>query len=568
MRRDIRQQWQRLQRDIGASADMRVRLLGSFTIDRLAPYLGVDLVAGDRKVSVEVGAYNQVVQECLDARSPTRTSETDFLVVWSRLEQLWRGMPAPLSPPTDPYVEPLREVAAAAVEAAQAMSATRLVFVLPAVPRIRPLGVGDHRNPHGVAATAAVAREEVRAFLAAAPGALVVDAEDAVRQIGVAAALDPRLEYLADIPYTEELLEVVAGQIAGCIRLTSKAAPKVLALDADGTLWSGEAADPESIELDGPAAKATFEFQRLLLDVRRAGALLVLCSKNIEEDVRAALEMPGMPLSWDDFSAARVGWDSKSESLREIAAELNLGLADFVFIDDNPAEIMEVQTMLPQVRTVLLPDDPTAWPRHTPLMQVLDRMPPTDDDLRRPERYTAERERKSVAAAVSKDEYRARLAPEVRVFEPASTDLARFAQLLQRTNQFRLNKARFDQSELGSAAEDGEAILRLLEAWDSFGDYGIVGGAVLRHDGDCAQLLAFAVSCRALGRGIEEAFLAELGRLARERWDTDLVATLDDTGRNEPAMRFFRAKGVEVPGTPAKLENLVWPDYVKARDAE
>ena len=226
---------------------------------------------------------------------------------------------------------------------------------------------------------------------------------------------------------------------------------------------------------------------------------------------------------------------------------------------------MEVATKLPQVRTVLLPGDPTSWPTQEDLQRLLDRLPPTKDDVQRAGRYAAERQREAVQAAVSDEDYRRRLAPEVRVFEPAGSDLPRFAQLLQRTNQFRLNSARYDESQLAQFAGHERAMLRLLEAWDSFGEYGIVGGAVLRREEEGGRLLAFALSCRALGRGIEEAFLADIGRDVQEQWGCALVAAVEETGRNEPALRFFRKKGADTPGVSSVLNDLSWPDYVGRR---
>jgi FkbH-like protein len=399
------------------------------------------------------------------------------------------------------------------------------------------------------------------------PGALVVDAEEAVRQLGAGAAVDHRLGYLADMPYRDELLADVAGQVVRAVGLTTRVAPKVYAVDADNTLWAGEAADLANIAVDGPAAAASRDLQRLLADARRAGALLALCSKNVEADVKAALELPGMVLAWDDFSATSVGWDSKVEGLQQLASELNLGLDDFVFIDDNPVEVMEVAARLPQVRTVLLPSDPTQWPEDPELLRVLDRLPPTADDVQRADRYAAERHREAAQRVLSEEDFRARLAAEARVFEPGAADLARFAQLLQRTNQFRLTTARFDEAELARFAADDRALLRLLEAWDSFGAYGIVGAAVVERRADGGHLLAFAISCRALGRGVEEAFLADVAEDVRARWAGDLVATFEDTGRNEPAMRFFKSKGVDAPDTPTALRDLAWPSYVRRRES-
>ena len=87
----------------------------------------------------------------------------------------------------------------------------------------------------------------------------------------------------------------------------------------------------------------------------------------------------------------------------------------------------------------------------------------------------------------------------------------------------------------------------------------------MQREGHGARVIAFAVSCRALGRGIEDAFLAELADDARKEWDCGLVATVEDTGRNEPAKRFFATKGASQPGVSAELHDLVCPPYVRHR---
>src|SRR5580700_9034230 len=162
--------WQELAKS-GRSAQLTLSLLSSFTINPIVPYLGLALEELGMPVEIGVGPYGQVVQECLDPASATAKATPDILVVWVRLEDLWAGKPLPLDDPTAGYVEDLLEV----VDAALTMTdrGATLVFVLPAVPELRPLGVGDAGNPRGVFAAAAAAREAARQRLAAAPGVLI-----------------------------------------------------------------------------------------------------------------------------------------------------------------------------------------------------------------------------------------------------------------------------------------------------------------------------------------------------------------------------------------------------------
>src|SRR5262249_15039404 len=169
--------------------------------------------------------------------SVTAQSAPDMLVVWPRLEELWAGLPAPLTGPPSQYAAPLEDVLDAAGQAARRLRA-RLVTVLPAIPAARPLGIGDAGNPKGVYATASAVREAARAQLADA-GAVVCDAEECVRAVGADRSYDYRLAVLAGLPYRAELLTETAWALARAIRLAVRPARKAVVVDADGTLWGG-----------------------------------------------------------------------------------------------------------------------------------------------------------------------------------------------------------------------------------------------------------------------------------------------------------------------------------------
>jgi len=57
-----------------------------------------------------------------------------------------------------------------------------------------------------------------------------------------------------------------------------------------------------------------------------------------------------MVLTLDDIASRRINWEPKSEGIRAIAAELNIGVDSMVFVDDNPFELAEVASALPELR--------------------------------------------------------------------------------------------------------------------------------------------------------------------------------------------------------------------------
>src|SRR5581483_8482453 len=122
---------------------------------------------------------------------------------------------------------------------------------------------------------------------------------------------------------------------------------KVLVVDLDNTLWDGIVGEDgfDGIELGSEYPGAVFqELQRTMLDLYRRGVLLAICSKNNREDAIEVLEKhPSMLLRPQHFAAMRISWNDKTQGLREIAAELNVGIDSLAFLDDNPVEREQVR---------------------------------------------------------------------------------------------------------------------------------------------------------------------------------------------------------------------------------
>ena len=232
-----RLRWQQIERS-NRPATLKVAVLASFTAEPLAPYLGVALEDAGLPALIHTGPYNQIVQECIAPGSETADFAPDVLLVWPRLEELWSGRPLPLSDDPATYADAALETADAAIKAARDWKAT-LLFVLPALPEARPLGVGDAGNINGVIATATIVRETLRRSLANKPGVLLADMEEVVRSVGGAKAYNVRLMTAARIPFTEETFSLTGQRLARLLSLSRSSARKVLVVDGDNTLWGG-----------------------------------------------------------------------------------------------------------------------------------------------------------------------------------------------------------------------------------------------------------------------------------------------------------------------------------------
>jgi FkbH-like protein len=564
-----RLEWQR--RTEPERTDLRIVLLSSFTVDPLVPYLGMALADAGVEAEIAVGPYGQIMQQCLDPESETSRTRPDLVVVWPRLEDLWGARPLPLDDDPSAYAEDLL----AMVDAAGLVTASgaTVVFVLPAVPEMRPLGVGDANNVRGVFAVATAAREAARARLTAMSGVVIADAEEVVRELGTAAAVDWRRGAVARIPYQEAAFDAIGRRLSRLLCLDKRGAAKVAAVDADRTLWGGIVGEVgvDQIDLfDNGPGEAHREFQRYLVELHRAGLLLAVVSKNDPDDVWAAFERPEMVVQRSHLATARVSWDEKADSINAIADELSLGTASFVLIDDSPIECEKVTFQLPDVRALLMPEDAVGWFDAVARSGALDRLPPNETDRLRAASYQQEAQRRVLRTSTSMDDFLASLELRVEIRQLEAADVPRMAQLIAKTNQFTLAGRRRTESEVSAMVADSRFAGYAVSCSDKFGDYGTVGAMVIDRAPESGEvppgavlLDTFVLSCRAMGRGVETAMLATAFESGPAVW-----TTVEEGPRNQPARDFFGSHGGEPVGEPSALRQPAWPAHINSRSVE
>lgn len=316
-------------------------------------------------------------------------------------------------------------------------------------------------------------------------------------------------------------------------RINDGAVKKVVAVDLDNTLWDGVIGEDG---LAGIRAKPGFE--RMLKDLKDRGVLLVALSKNNREDGLKGLDCLEV-LSRDDFVSWRINWECKAENLVSVAEELNLGVDAFVFVDDNPAERLEMSAKIPEVTVADFPPNLAAY---FPPREI------TEEDRHKTEAYRAEAERKRCLAGM-RDEMREvreevfrELGVEVEIHPLLDGEVARVAQLSQKANQFNVCTNRYTEDEIRTLAKEGLVVT--AHAKDKFGDQGLVAYVVVRN----AAILDFVMSCRAMGRGIEERVEAEVERLIAAQGVERITACWRRSGRNAPVKELFERFGFTLLG--------------------
>jgi len=536
--------------------DVGCAVLATFNLDPLGPLLVDALDRIGVRADVYQAPFGRVAEEILDERSRLYAAAPDAVIVVPAVEDVL----APLFAGTVDAAEADAHAAEQGVELQSHIEA--LLDRLPTT-TCYVVAFGPARAPvEAVLSPTAAARgyAGVERFLAdvrrlgdRSPRVVVVDWDWRERRHGVASYRDDRLWYLARMRLNPPGAAALADLIALHVDAVRGGARKVAAVDVDDTLWGGVVGEVGlgGIDLGEDGIGLAYQdFQRELLRLRGVGVVLALCSKNNPEDVQRVFEThPAMVLRREHFAAERVNWEDKAANLRELAAELNVGVDSFVFLDDNPVERSWIRHALPDVLVPEVPTDPVERPSFLARAPFFARVDVTASDRSRADSYAAERQRREARTRVASfDDFLASLDQQVTIAKVTEATIRRAAQLTERTNQFNLTTRRYSAAEIDALAEEDDFELHTIAVRDRFGDGGIVGLAIVRYVGDEAIIDTFLLSCRVLGRRIEDAFLAFLADAARSRGARLLVGVYVPTPKNAQVANLYADRGFEERG--------------------
>lgn len=375
--------------------------------------------------------------------------------------------------------------------------------------------------------------------LNAPPFVRVWDLEFLANRKGALAAEDPRGWFESKQPCSPSLLVEVCREASHLILGLHSPPKKLLVLDLDNTLWGGVVADDgmEGIEIGdtSPRGEAFKAFQKYIASLKERGVLLAVCSKNDHARAIEPFERhPEMVLKAGDFVAFKANWEPKPDNLRQLAADLQLGLDSIVFVDDNPAEVEIVRQFAPEVTTILLGDDPADYVAQLKDCRLFEPRSITSEDSQRTGQYRAEHERqKLLAATADMDAYLESLAMEAGFCEFRSVDVPRLAQLINKSNQFNLTTHRRTEAEVEALINQPDQICFSVRLQDRFGDHGLISIIIAHVSGVTLTIDTWLMSCRVLQRQVEETVLNELVRLARSRGCLRLEGVYLPTAKNE-----------------------------------
>jgi FkbH-like protein len=526
--------------------NLSIAIAGSMTVDPLEPYLGAHLLSKQFKPHITVGPFNQLRQICYDHQATLGGGEFNVIALLWRVEDLFPTMLAHCLDSSAAVGDLLAEVKGLADSVAhlrRSFTGTLIVSTppYPSMPGFEVLDMGQASS--GMMAFNAISQfwtqemaqlERVRLF----------DLHGLMLNAGISQAQDVRKWQLYRQPYTESFWQDIGHMLGRMIAAERISPKKCVVLDLDNTLWGGIIGEDrlEGIQLgDEFPGRAYRDFQRYLLYLKSKGVLLAVASKNNPDDAYEVFDKhDAMVLSRRDIAAFEIHWDSKVDSIKRVAKKLNIGLDSLIFVDDNPKEIGEVTERLPDVSCVLVPEELACLPGLLAETDFFDFTEVTNEDRRRTEMMAADGIRQQAQETMSEDEFRKSLNLKIDVFAAEKQHLARVTQLINKTNQFNLTTIRRTQDEVEALAISNDALVMGMDIKDKYGDYGLVGVAILKKESNTCVIDTLLMSCRVLGRGAEDTFIAKLAEAATTLGCDEMRGKYTPTAKNAMVKDLYR----------------------------
>ncbi len=491
----------------------KIAILSDYTTNNVKEPLAYLLALRGFDAQIRFGGYDQYNQELRDPGSWLYEWKPDIVVLALSAKTLFPELPFELvEKGGKAMLATCEEKVRLLLESVTActLPSKRVLTLLERL-TYSPYGLLDAQMDDGVDAIVRACNEELRAYAGKHPETALLDFDRVCAEVGKGRVTDWNLYYLGRILLSPEAAARLARELSAIVSASYGNIKKVMVVDLDNTLWKGVIGEDgiDGIEMgDTTIGRIYRDVQRVLRNLQRTGTVLAIVSKNNEEDVEPAFaDGSDMLLKRDDFVNMKINWKEKSENIKQIAKELNLGLDSFVFLDDNPAERAEVAARLPMVEVLDFPRDVSELPAMLEDLDLFKTISLTAEDRKRHEMYLQEQKRAALQKSVSKEDYLKGLGIRIEVKRDDADSIERITQLTNKTNQFNLRTQRYTKEQVRRMLDSDEHIITSVRVWDKFGELGLTGVIILERKAPKRYFIdTFLMSCRVLSRGVEREF--------------------------------------------------------------
>lgn len=374
--------------------------------------------------------------------------------------------------------------------------------------------------------------------------------------------------------YNDKNSRIIINQIKNLNINSSRIQKKLIILDLDNTLWKGTIGDDgiEGIIMDksDPIGSIYYFVQNRLLQLKKRGFLLAICSKNDEKLALSGLfDHESSILKRDDVVTYRINWERKSKNINEIVDELNISLKDTIFIDDSPQECDEVRSECEGITVLKVPKNIYKYPEMILEEKALYTSIPTDEDKNRTKLYKDRLKRNfiikdSIKTKISKNQWVKNLEMKIQ-FSTLSYDsmnLSRIVQLFNRTNQFHLSGNRYSSETIIKSLKQKNNFYYYSIASDKYGSEGLISVIGLSIAQSHLTVNDYILSCRVFGRYIENFMLIPTLELSKTLCKP-IKFNFKRTGRNDVIYSFIKKLTDDKYIIPMETVNILLSKFYK-----
>jgi FkbH-like protein len=535
-----------------ANRRIKVAVLSSFTLGGFREALLIKCMEEGISPKVYIGGYNQYNQEILDPASSFYAFHPDLVILMLDTRTIagehYLQPYAITDDERKEWVKKTFEMITSLVEKIQKGTSARVIVNNFEVPTHSPLGIIENRTPFGFHDSVAALNSELREEFRGMPSVFLFDYDSFASQVGKENLIDYTMYYLGDIRVSPQMVPRLCDGYVPYIRAMLSMTKKCLVLDLDNVLWGGIIGEDGlgGIKL-GPTPEGSpfLELQKYVLSLYQRGVILAINSANNPDD---ALEVfrkhPYMVLKEEHFASIKVNWEDKISNMKAIAEEIEIGVDSLVFVDDSHVNRELVKQALPEVTVVEVPQDPALYLKTIQDLRAFDSLQLTEEDKRRGQMYAEQRKRvefQGVAGDIT--EYLKALGQVVTLENLGPMNLPRISQLTQKTNQFNTTTRRYLEGDVKKMGDSGMFLIVGIRVQDKFGDSGLTGVAIVEKGKDQWRVDDLLLSCRVIGRKVEDALLAYIMDQAHKAGAKTLVGEFITTKKNAPAKDFYRTRG-------------------------
>jgi FkbH-like protein len=495
---------------------LRIAILRNMTIEPLLPVLKGEFYRLGYKSDIYISDFDSIVNDTMNFDSAFYKHEPELIILaqWFELLSYNIAFKYLILSTEEREVEKNRILNNLILILSNIRSKSNAPVILNNFPLQQGIvfGIYDNRTIQSQKKWFKELNDEILAISLKSENVYCLDLEHLFSIVGSENAYSQRSWEVAKNPFTQKIFSVLAKEYLKYLRAIIGKTKKCLVLDCDGTLWGGVLGEdgPACVKIGGSYPGSSFSnFQKYILNLKAKGVILALCSKNNENDVIDFIEKnENVLLKKEHFATYKINWKDKATNILEIAAELNIGYDSIVFVDDNEFECDWVRQKIPEVTVINVNGDPALFQNILSKNGYFDSLTFSEEDKNKTEMYLGEKIRTELKLnSDSYEDYLFSLNLEAEIENVQPNDIARVSQLTLKTNQFNLTTKRYTEDDILRFLRTDDVIIYTLKAKDKISDLGLVATAIVILENDVCKIDTFVMSCRALGRGLENALL-------------------------------------------------------------